>query len=437
MTIVAGQSQLLRILAAAILAGAMPALGGEIRIEHQGLTVNGNLELAAGQDLSDGVILMLHGTLGHKDMEIMATLQERFLEIGRNSLAINLSLDVDDRHGFYPCERPHTHQNEDALDELDTWLAWLVEQGSRDIVLLGHSRGGNQIARYVVAREPAVTAMILLAPATASRDISADVMADLEQARASEWLDEISFLHCARTQVRGTTFVSYAAPQAAADTPRLLEDIALPVVVISGSEDSVVPDLPEKMAGLSNHNVRHIAVDGADHFFRDLYAYDVVELSLEFLESLDTATIEPEALIRSAESLREAAAQSSSKRVPIIIFVSQHGCEYCAALRKHVLIPMINAGELEGLAVIREVSLDQGFELKDFQGELSAGRDFAARYGAHVTPTLLFVDGSGREVVSRIVGISNLEYYGFYLKQRIDKARSNLPAAVSRPGGGD
>ena len=97
MTIVARQSQLFRILAAAILAGAIPALGGEIRIQHQGLTVNGNLELAAGQDLSDGVILMLHGTLGHKDMEIMATLQERFLEIGRNSLAINLSLDVDDR----------------------------------------------------------------------------------------------------------------------------------------------------------------------------------------------------------------------------------------------------------------------------------------------------------------------------------------------------
>ena len=120
----------------------------EVRIKQNELLLNGDLELAEGSDLADGVILMLHGTLGHKDMEVMATLQTVFQEYGRNTLAINLSLDIDDRHGFYPCEQPHTHDFTDALTELGLWLAWLRENGAGEIVLFGHSRGANQIAPF-------------------------------------------------------------------------------------------------------------------------------------------------------------------------------------------------------------------------------------------------------------------------------------------------
>jgi hypothetical protein len=47
---------------------------------------------------------------------------------------------------------------------------------------------------------------------------------------------------------------------------------------------------------------------------------------------------------------------------------------------------------------------------------------FARRYGAEVMPTLLFLDGKGRELADRIVGISNIEYYGFYLDKAIASA---------------
>jgi hypothetical protein len=53
---------------------------------------------------------------------------------------------------------------------------------------------------------------------------------------------------------------------------------------------------------------------------------------------------------------------------------------------------------------------------------------FARRYGAEVTPTSLFMDGQGRELADRIVGISNIEYYGFYL----DKAIASASKAMAK-----
>ena len=37
------------------------------------------------------------------------------------------------------------------------------------------------------------------------------------------------------------------------------------------------------MSSVTRSNVSHVEIEGADHFFRDLYAYDVVEASIEFL----------------------------------------------------------------------------------------------------------------------------------------------------------
>ncbi len=134
-----------------LLACYSTALPDEVILDEDGLALNGNLVLASEKTLADGLILMLHGTLGHKDMEIMSNLQSVCTENSRSSLAINLSLDVDNRHGCYPCERPHSHKIDDASEELDAWLTWLESMHAGEIALLGHSRGANQIARKLTA----------------------------------------------------------------------------------------------------------------------------------------------------------------------------------------------------------------------------------------------------------------------------------------------
>jgi len=47
-----------------------------VKVPYGSLTLNANLNIADGKTLSNGVVLMLHGTLAHKDMEIMRALQD-------------------------------------------------------------------------------------------------------------------------------------------------------------------------------------------------------------------------------------------------------------------------------------------------------------------------------------------------------------------------
>jgi pimeloyl-ACP methyl ester carboxylesterase len=274
----------------------------EVRMELNGMTLNANLELAQGSKISDGVVLMTHGTLAHRGMEIMATLQSLFSENGINSLAINLSLGIDDRHGMYDCATPHTHRHTDALDEIGAWLGWLQEQGAERVTLLGHSRGGNQTAWFAAERDEAVIDKILLvAPSTWDRDSSAsgykkrygkDLKPLLSRAdklieirRADTLLAHTDFIYCPDTTVSAAAFVSYYSDEPRMDTPYLLSEVSKPVLVFVGSEDKVVKQLETKMGPLADSGaVRVEIIEGADHYFRDLYAEELIEMAVEFIQ---------------------------------------------------------------------------------------------------------------------------------------------------------
>jgi pimeloyl-ACP methyl ester carboxylesterase len=268
---------------------SMSALAEEVRIDDGNRSLNANLELASGKTLEDGIILMLHGTLAHKDMEVMVLLQSVFHEYGYSSLAINLSFNIDDRHGFYPCERPHTHQYNDALAELDLWVHWLREQDVGDIVMFGHSRGANQVAKYLLQDEHPIVAGILLAPPTGSGTTSNTVQFNLDRAAQEDWLNDIDFLQCEGARVSAASYASYYGSSSRSNTPALLREISTPILVVSGSEDSTVPELAAKMKHVNNDLVEHLQIDGADHFFRDLFAYDVIDASIDFLNSTQQA----------------------------------------------------------------------------------------------------------------------------------------------------
>ncbi|MDH3561020.1 MAG: alpha/beta fold hydrolase [Gammaproteobacteria bacterium] len=290
---------LLAILMLALVGQASHA--GEVTLAQGAITLNARLELADGKTLKDGVILMTHGTLAHNGMEIIQTLQGLLNENGLNTLAINLGLGLNERHGMYPCETLHTHKHTDALDEIGAWIEWLKGQGADSIVLLGHSRGGNQVTWFAVERnEPAVKAAVLVAPQTwdeASEARAYETRYDkplgplLEKAqalvkagKADTVLEHTDFIYCADTKVTAGSFAAYYTPDARFDTPSLLPGIGMPVLVFSGTEDKAVTGLADKLSQLENADqVEHVAIDGADHYFRDLYAEDVVDAMVDFL----------------------------------------------------------------------------------------------------------------------------------------------------------
>lgn len=283
-----------------LLAGAASA-AEKIQIEHDERTLNAYLELAEGKKIEDGVILMVHGTLAHGRMEIMRTLQELFSDYGQSTLAITLSLGKSDREGMFDCAEPHRHSHTGALDEIGLWLGWLKERGAGEIVLLGHSRGGNQAAWFAARRDdPAIKKIVLLAPMTWTQarteegyeeryktplnPILHEARAMIAEGRGSDMLEGVGFLYCKGAAVSAETFVSYYSPEPMMDTPLVLRQVRKPALVFAGTQDTSVPDVAEKIrARKLGDNVRLEVIDGADHFFRDLFAYDVVERTVEFL----------------------------------------------------------------------------------------------------------------------------------------------------------
>ena len=273
----------------------------EVTLNHQGLTLNANLEKVDNWPTGT-VVLMTHGTLAHNKMEIMTTIQELLSDQDVSSLAINLSLGLDNRHEFYDCATAHNHKHTDALDEIGVWLSWLKRNGVKQVVLLGHSRGGNQTAWFAVERDnELIKKVVLIAPQTwsmeyATKNYKKQYEKDLgpllnkaqslvQAGKGSTQLRNIDFIYCKDTTATANAFVSYYNNNPNMDTPYLMPKIKKPLLVIAATEDKVVKNLGNITQPLSDkHGFQLNVIEGADHSFRDLYADEVVEGIIEFIE---------------------------------------------------------------------------------------------------------------------------------------------------------
>ena len=236
--------------------------------------VNGELRSASGKALKDGVVLLVHGTLAHNAMDTIKNLATVLGERGFSTLSVNLSFGVDDRHGMYDCKVAHRHHHLDALKEIGLWVKWLNAKGAGDITLFGHSRGGNQTARYAAeTADPGIKRLVLLAPATWDAKSAA---AGFERTHKHPLGDGLTAL--------AATFVSYYKPDPRFDTPSILKEIKVPVLVVAGGKDTVVKGLPERVKPMADgKRIRFGVVPDATHFFLDLYAEDVADFIEKFL----------------------------------------------------------------------------------------------------------------------------------------------------------
>ncbi len=303
------KSTLKRMAAAAL---CLPLIGGfgltqsvaqaadRVELEHEDMTLIGHMETAPGSSVEDGVVLMVHGTLAHGQMEIMSGMQELLRDAGYNSLAVNLSLGQDAREGMYDCDSTHRHKHEDAVDEMTAWVGWLKGEGAERLAVLGHSRGGNQVARYLAEQaDPMVEKAVLLAPQTWSEGYSAkDYKANydtelaplLEKAEAlveqgkGDEIIEMDFIYCPDTRAEAASVVSYYRDDPRMNTPTVLGEVSVPTLVIVAGADTTVTDLEEKMAErVEDDHVQMTVVPGSDHMFRDLFLYDAADAATAFI----------------------------------------------------------------------------------------------------------------------------------------------------------
>jgi len=281
--------------------GCIPAAAEEVRIEHLGLGLVGNLEVPGGGDLGQGrVALILHGSLAHHGMEIVASLQNGLKAKGVASLAITLSLGLDSRRGMRDCALEHDHRSADAAGEVATWIDWLEAKGVQRIGLVGHSRGGEQLTRYAAQDpSPRVDRLVLVAPLSDTPDSAAaryraahggDLMQLLTMARKlvgegeeDTILPAPGFLHCKDAKVTAGTFLDYHDTDEKLSALPLAPTLNLPVLVVAGTADTISPDVAARVTERPAPNVTLAVIDGADHFFRDLFADDLVDQVAAFL----------------------------------------------------------------------------------------------------------------------------------------------------------
>jgi pimeloyl-ACP methyl ester carboxylesterase len=287
------------VVSAALCTAAFDVPARAVTVPHAGQTLGAELELARGRVLADGVILMVHGTMAHRDMDAMRHLRRLLQDKGHSTLSINLSLGRDRREGMFDCAWPNTHRAEDALAEIGVWLDWLRREGARRVTLLGFSRGGQQAAWFAAQGPRAgLDTVVLLAPILAG-DLAGRYAARfgtpieplLARARALQsagngaaLLRGVGFLNCEQADVSADAFLSYYAPRPDSELSATLPRIAAPVLVVVAGGDEIVRDLDQRIAPLADgKRVRMTVIPGSDHFFRDLYGEDAVDAVDGFL----------------------------------------------------------------------------------------------------------------------------------------------------------
>ena len=247
---------------------SVATLAEPVQINLAERKLNGNL--VSAEDRQQTAFLILHGTWAHAAVELPATLQTLLEDEGYASLAITLSLGINDRQGFFDCKTPVVQGHEAAIDELHAWYLFLREKGYSQVVLMAHSRGGAQAALYQ-QRYPqdSLAALALIAPMTWHRGVEAKAYHDKYGVNLSELLvradkyrqaDKALFtppgiLYCENTLVSPRTFISYYSPLPEKNTPALLADTTFPTVVYLGSEDPLSISFFKQQSLLANKKI--------------------------------------------------------------------------------------------------------------------------------------------------------------------------------------
>lgn len=105
----------------------------------------------------------------------------------------------------------------------------------------------------------------------------------------------------------------------------------------------------------------------------------------------------------------------------LIVFVGDH-CPYCETVLNEFLVPMSRNPDYQDKVVMRRVETGSFRELRDFAGMKLSHRTFAGRHGAYMVPTVMLFSPSGQALAKPLVGITSVDYYGYYLDEAIDQA---------------
>jgi len=141
----------------------------------------------------------------------------------------------------------------------------------------------------------------------------------------------------------------------------------------------------------------------------------------------------PPVTIVQATDLYHDGQQAHDRHVPILLMFAQRGCSWCHYVEEDQLKPMLRNADYRARVIIRQVMTDDLGSITDFDGSQTDANSLAIRYSASVTPTVVFVDAHGKQLVHNLVGVRNTEFYGGELDEALAQSsqviREQLAAA--------
>lgn len=145
-------------------------------------------------------------------------------------------------------------------------------------------------------------------------------------------------------------------------------------------------------------------------------------------EELAPSSREWEKILPVAQNLKADGDAATAAKKPILLFFNLTGCHYCRGALREVIVPMFRNADWKAALEFRQITIDDGKSLIDFDGKSIENIAFANKRKGTFTPTVMVVDGNGQLLGDPIVGLVNFDFYGGYVDALANKAIAEMKA---------
>ena len=145
-------------------------------------------------------------------------------------------------------------------------------------------------------------------------------------------------------------------------------------------------------------------------------------------EELAPSSRQWEKILPVAQNLKADGDAATVAKKPILLFFNLAGCHYCRGALREVIVPMFRNAGWRAALEFRQITVDDGKSLIDFDGKSIENVEFARKRKGTFTPTVMVVDGNGELLGEPIVGLVNFDFYGGYVDSLANKAIAEMKA---------
>jgi pimeloyl-ACP methyl ester carboxylesterase len=238
-------------------------------------------------DADKPVLVLVHGFMQTHDFHTIHNLITSLHDEGFSILAPNLSLNVPYRRKALACEAINTHTIEDAVEELDSWSQWLIDQGHRHIILIGHSSGSlKNLAFFLSTKKPEVRRLIGISIVESRMNASGEEIAQLQQqlkqriANNDKRLTRHQLSFCKVFQATPQSLLSYLRWTPSYILQRIQETHKDVSFIMGGNDNRLGPGWIEKLKATGKPV--HV-IEGSNHFMDGAHEFELLEYLLSTL----------------------------------------------------------------------------------------------------------------------------------------------------------